>query len=201
MDAKPKQGEDQLGKKTSIILIATTLVTVLTASVSYYLFNQPKQTQNYPSPKSTPTPTPTPSPTSTSTPAPSAIPTSEPLATPEPSASASPFVPEPSPTPTPSTDAILVDYWETERRISDQTMTVWIKYTLRLRGYSSVNINIAEICLNGTYYPTSESSYYYTLISDENFTSNALSYELPLNSTYAPMYYSEFLNFEFTAHA
>ena len=177
-------------KKTVGILLIAVLTIVLTASASYYIFNQPNQTQNNPSP--------TPTPTSTSTPDPSATPTSEPHATPEPSAT--PYVPEPTPTP-PSSDAILVDYWETARTINGDTMTVWIKYTLQLRGYSIVNVNIAEICLNGTYYPTNESSYYYTLTTDENFTSTDLSYELPTNSTYVPIYYSEFLNFEFTAHA
>lgn len=172
------------------ILLIATLATVLTAS--YYIFSQSNQTQNYPSP----TPTPAPN----STPVPSATPTSEPLVTPESTPSGTPYVPEPTPTQTSSTYAILVDYWETARTIDGDTLTVWIKYTLRLRGYSSVNINIAEICLNGTYYSTNESSYYYTLTADENFTSTDLLYELPINSTYVPTYYSEFLNFEFTAH-
>jgi hypothetical protein len=186
-----------MSKKTAGIVLIVALTTVLAASLGYYLLSQPNQTHNYPSP--TPTPSPTP-PDSTSTPNPSATPTSEPLATPEPTTSQtqSPTT-TPTPTQTSSTDTILVDYWETARTINDDTMTVWVKYTLRLRGYSSVNINIAEICLNGTYYPTNESSDYYTLTADENLTSNALSYELPINCTYIPMYYSEFLNFEFSA--
>ena len=186
-----------MNKKTTATLLTALIIVISTASLSYYVANQPNQTPDDPSP----------TPNSTPTPIPSTTPTSKPHITPEPTTSTTPDVPEPTPTPTspttptptPTTDAVLVDYWETARTINGDIMTVWIKYTLKLRGYSSVNINIAEICLNGTYYPTNNSSYFYTLTTDEHYTSSDLSYELPTNSTYVPMYYSEFLNFEFTA--
>jgi hypothetical protein len=69
-------------KKIIVTLLIAVIATVSIASASYYVANQPNQTQNSPSPTPTPTPTPTPSPTPT--PTPSEDPT-EPASIPKPS--------------------------------------------------------------------------------------------------------------------
>jgi hypothetical protein len=75
MAVQAKQGLSQLDKKIIGILLTAVLAIVFTASLSYFLFGQPNQTPNIPSP--TPTPTPTLSPTPTTTPALTPAPTSE----------------------------------------------------------------------------------------------------------------------------
>jgi hypothetical protein len=70
-----------LNKIAGILLIAL-LAIVTTVGLSYYILNQPNQTQNNPSP--TPTPTPTPTPPPTPTPSPTETPT-EPASIPKPS--------------------------------------------------------------------------------------------------------------------
>jgi len=68
MHVQGKQGLSQLDKKVIGILLIAILAIVLTVSISYFIFSQPNQTPNTPSPTPTPTPTPAPSPTSEPTP-------------------------------------------------------------------------------------------------------------------------------------